>query len=53
MAELNLTSAAIVTRGEEERIQVEPGTIDVMPAWRFLLSLPEDASFCATHSVAE
>lgn len=53
MAELNLTSAAIVTRGEEERIQVEPGAIDVMPAWRFLLSLPEDASFYATHSFAE
>ena len=39
MVELNLTESAIVTRNEEEQIQVESGTIKVIPAWRFLLSL--------------
>ncbi len=43
MVELNLAAGTIVTRGEEERIQVESGTIDVVPAWRFLLNLPESA----------
>ena len=43
MVELNLAAGTIVTRGEEERIQVESGTIDVVHAWRFLLSLPESA----------
>jgi predicted AAA+ superfamily ATPase len=40
MAELKLTEGIIVTRGEEERILVESGKIDVIPAWRFLLNLP-------------
>lgn len=39
MIELNLTEGTIVTRIEEEQIQVEAGMIKVMPAWRFLLSL--------------
>lgn len=39
MAELNLTEGTIVTRGEEEQIQVESGAINVVPAWRFLLNL--------------
>ena len=39
MVELNLTESTIVTHYEEERIRVESGTIKVMPAWRFLLSL--------------
>ena len=43
MAELKLTSGTIVTRGEEEHIQVESGNIDIIPAWRFLLSLPNTA----------
>ncbi|MBN1425817.1 ATP-binding protein [Candidatus Fermentibacteria bacterium] len=41
MAELNLATGTIVTRNEDERIDVEAGTIEVIPAWRFLLSLPE------------
>lgn len=41
MAELKLTSATIVTRSDEEQINVETGRIDVMPVWRFLLNLPE------------
>jgi uncharacterized protein len=39
MAELKLPEGTIVTRGEEEQIQVESGKINVVPAWRFLLSL--------------
>ncbi len=39
MAELNQTSGTIVTRSEEERIELERGCIEVMPAWRFLLKL--------------
>lgn len=41
MQELDLTTGTIVTRSEEEQISVEPGMIDVIPAWRFLLSLPK------------
>lgn len=41
MAEMELTQSTIVTRNEEEQIPVESGTISVVPAWRFLLSLPE------------
>lgn len=43
MAELELPVGTIVTRNEEERIQVSSGTIDVRPAWRFLLSLPKSS----------
>jgi predicted AAA+ superfamily ATPase len=43
MAELKQAQGVIVTRGEEEQIQVESGKIDVVPAWRFLLTLPESA----------
>ncbi len=39
MAELNLKSAVIVTREKEEEIQTGRGTIKVIPAWRFLLTL--------------
>jgi uncharacterized protein len=41
MAELKLTAGTIVTRGEEEQIEGDFGTIDVVPVWRFLLNLPE------------
>jgi len=37
MAELKLTTGTIVTRNEEEEIQVDSGTISVVPVWRFLL----------------
>lgn len=40
MVELKLTEGIIVTRGEEEQIQVESGRVDVIPVWRFLLNLP-------------
>ena len=39
MAELKLTVGTIVTRNEEEEIQVDAGTISVIPAWRFLLDM--------------
>lgn len=42
MAEQRTDSATIVTRNEEERIQTESGVVDVVPAWRFLMSLPDD-----------
>lgn len=43
MSELKLSQGLIVTRNEDEQIQVDSGMIDVMPAWRFLLNLPESA----------
>lgn len=43
MAELGLKSGTIVTRSEDERIEAGGGTIEVVPAWRFLLALPESA----------
>lgn len=41
MAEQGLKTGTIVTRNEEERMDVKAGTIEVVPAWRFLLDLPE------------
>jgi uncharacterized protein len=40
MNEMNLKTAQIITRGEDEQVTTESGTIDVVPAWRFFLSLP-------------
>jgi len=39
---LNLPSGTIVTRGEGQQIKTEQGTIDVDPAWRFLLILQQN-----------
>ncbi len=41
MAELGLKTGTIVTRSEEEEITLDAGMIAVMPAWRFLLDLPD------------
>jgi predicted AAA+ superfamily ATPase len=41
IAELSLSTGTIVTRNENERIEAGSGTIEVVPAWRFLLELPE------------
>lgn len=41
MSEQNLSHGLIVTRNETEQIAVNSGTIDVVPAWRFLLNLPQ------------
>jgi predicted AAA+ superfamily ATPase len=43
MAELGTRSGTIVTRNEEEQIDAEGGIIKVVPAWRFLLDMPESA----------
>ena len=39
MAELGARTGTVVTRDEEERIAVDPGSIEVVPAWRFLLDV--------------
>jgi predicted AAA+ superfamily ATPase len=41
MAELGLKAGTIVTRNDEERIETGQGLIEVLPAWRFLLNLPD------------
>ena len=41
MRELRCKAGTIVTRGEDERIDTDSGTIQAVPAWRFLLELPE------------
>jgi predicted AAA+ superfamily ATPase len=41
MAELGLKSGTIVTRNEDEQIDVGGRVINVVPIWRFLLDLPE------------
>ena len=41
MSELGLKEGIIVTRGEEEDIRTGSGRILVVPAWRFLLELPD------------
>ena len=41
MAEYSLNSGTIVTRNEEDQIEVGAGVIDLVPAWRFLINLPE------------
>ncbi len=41
MEELRLKSGTIVTRNDEEVIEVDHGKIEVVPAWRFLLDLCE------------
>ena len=41
MAEYSLKSGTIVTRNEEDQIKVGAGEIKVVPAWRFLINLPE------------
>lgn len=40
MAECGIKTGTIVTRNEEDQIRLESGTIEVVPAWRFLLGLP-------------
>ncbi|MDD5306775.1 MAG: ATP-binding protein [Deltaproteobacteria bacterium] len=38
MAELDVRRGTIVTRGDDEEIATDAGVIEVVPAWRFLLS---------------
>jgi uncharacterized protein len=41
MSELGIKIGTIVTRSGDEQIKTDAGTINVIPAWRFLLDLPE------------
>ncbi|MBI4755879.1 MAG: ATP-binding protein [Betaproteobacteria bacterium] len=41
MAELGVRTGTVVTRNEDERFEAGGGTIELVPAWRFLLDLPE------------
>ncbi len=43
MEEQGLTYGTIVTRNEDERLETPGGVINIVPAWRFLLELPESA----------
>lgn len=40
MAELDLQSGTIVTRNENEQLKSDGRTIDIIPAWQFLLHFP-------------
>lgn len=42
MEELKLNTSTVVTRNEEDRIDLRGKSISVVPAWRFLLDLPDD-----------
>jgi predicted AAA+ superfamily ATPase len=37
MAELDLKTGTVVTKAEENTISVSNGTINIVPAWKFLL----------------
>lgn len=41
MREWGCTTGTIVTRSEDERIEMDSGTVRVMPVWKFLLEMPE------------
>jgi uncharacterized protein len=41
MGELGCKTGTIVTRSEDGQIDTDSGTIRVLPAWKFLLELPE------------
>jgi predicted AAA+ superfamily ATPase len=49
MAEQGVAEGTIVTRDEEEQMSGEPGTIRVVPAWRFLLEQPDWIDFEEAH----
>ena len=42
MAELGLKEAIIVTRNEEDTVKMDIGTVRIVPAWRFLLEMPDE-----------
>lgn len=41
MAQYGLETGTVVTRSETEQIETDAGEVSVVPAWRFLLDLPE------------
>ena len=50
MLELGLQTGTIATRNEDERINTGVGTIEVAPAWRYLLDLAEPVVMSAQPS---
>ncbi len=44
MTSLDVPRGVIVTRREQERIPLEAGTIDIVPAWRFLLDIEREGA---------
>ena len=40
MSELGQKKGTLVTKNEDDRLQVDSGVIEVVPIWRFLLDLP-------------
>jgi hypothetical protein len=44
MAEPGLKTGTIVTKNEDDRVDADGGTIEVIPAWRYLLDLAEPAT---------
>ncbi len=52
MDELNLANATIVTRQEEDSIDVDAGLVEVVPAWRFLLDFEaKQNQISASHTI--
>lgn len=41
MSAYGLASSIVVTRDEDEQIDIPAGRVTVVPAWRFLLQMPE------------
>lgn len=41
MEELSLKEAIIVTRNEDDAVKTDSGTVRIVPAWRFLLDMPD------------
>lgn len=41
MAELGINEATLVTRNEEDVVETDRGTVRIVPAWRFLLDMPD------------
>jgi len=41
MEELGVKEATIVTRSEDDAVETDRGTVRIVPAWRFLLDMPD------------
>jgi predicted phosphodiesterase len=43
MAELGLKEAIIVNRNDDDAVETDRGTVRIVPAWRFLLDIPDQS----------
>lgn len=43
MEELGVKEATIVTRSEDDAVETDRGTVRIVPAWRFLLDMPDQS----------